>query len=383
MRIRSFHGVIIAISALIFICSACQDSAEDNLDGMLPAALAEAEKQDKADDAASTGTDPLIQWTAAPTDVVRLPAEFESPSKLLISWSTSSDKVAPFFASLIAVAVTEVDEVTVFVYPLSAATKLQAALSETGADLNKVKFVEAKTNSVWIRDFGPLVVKTKSAGARIIDLRYGSFERPDDETLPSRLAADWDMPVSRPKLNQEGGNFLTDGAGTCISTEAALSRNAGRSYTAKDLQSIYLANFGCPNTLILPQLKGEPTNHVDMYVTITGVKTAIVGQYSEADDAANAKITDQGAQILAQAGFKVIRIPMPSNTDGKFRSYTNGLALGRKVLVPVYKEDKRYEKEALKVFQTAYPDRTIFPVDSSEIIRLNGAIHCVTMTING
>ena len=51
------------------------------------------------------------------------------------------------------------------------------------------------------------------------------------------------------------------------------------------------------------------------------------------------------------------------------------------VLVPVYRDDTRYQEEALRIFQTAYPERSIVPIDATEVIRVGGAIHCVTQTI--
>ena len=72
---------------------------------------------------------------------------------------------------------------------------------------------------------------------------------------------------------------------------------------------------------------------------------------------------------------------MPMNTDGYYRSYTNALAINKTVLVPVYRDDMRYQDEALSIFQTAYPERNIVPIDATEVIRVGGAIHCVTQTV--
>ena len=91
----------------------------------------------------------------------------------------------------------------------------------------------------------------------------------------------------------------------------------------------------------------------------------------------------QSFPTAAKPGWiTALRIPMPSNAGHSvFRSYTNALAVNDRVLVPVYDEDSRFEATALDVFETAYPGRTIVPVDSDEIIYWSGAIHCVTMTV--
>jgi len=152
-------------------------------------------------------------------------------------------------------------------------------------------------------------------------------------------------------------------------------------HTADTLRTAYREYFGCSSTLFLPELDGEGTGHIDMYATITAPGEVIVGAYTSWDDPVNAQRLDVAAKQLEDAGFLVRRIPMPMNTDGNFRSYTNALAVNQSVLVPVYRDDTRYQDDALAVFQAAYPDRKIVPIDATEIIRWAGAIHCVTQTI--
>ena len=131
---------------------------------------------------------------------------------------------------------------------------------------------------------------------------------------------------------------------------------------------------------------GEGTGHVDMYVHIVGPARAIVGEYTEDQDAANKQATDTGAQMLEEAGYTVTRVPMPDNDNHyTFRSYTNALAVEDVVLVPVYDEDQTGEAEALEAFEEAYAadgrEWEMVPMDSDAVIRYAGAIHCITMTV--
>jgi agmatine deiminase len=160
-----------------------------------------------------------------------------------------------------------------------------------------------------------------------------------------------------------------------------LYENKSRGYTSQDIKSIFKKYLGCQTTVILPSLAGEGTGHVDMLATITGPGEVIVGQYPTNEDPTNAKRLDSAASMLKSAGFKVRRVTQPTNWDNNFRSYTNSLAVGNRVLLPVYSDDSRFDSQAISVFKQAYPGRTIIPIDSTKIITWSGAIHCVTMTL--
>jgi len=348
---------------------------------MLPAAVTANETlaRIKADGWDPRDDYPIFAFTGAPGDVEVLPAESEPAKALLVGWPGGASSLTSFFAQVIASAASEVSTVVVYVPSQSVMNGLASALQSAGATMSKIKWLKLTLDTIWMRDYGPLMVRaSNSSGYRVVDLRY-YYGRWNDDAAPTRLANAWQIPVSRPPIELEGGNFQSDGDGTCIATTQVLKQNTGT--TSSKVKSIFSQYLGCQDTVILPALDGEGTGHVDMYVTITGPKTAIVGQHSSLDDSTNAKITDQGAALLKAAGFTVYRVPMPTNYDGAYRSYTNSLAVGKRVLVPVYSDDKRDESQALSVFKKAYPGYTIVPIDSTKIIQWAGAIHCVTMTL--
>ena len=50
--------------------------------------------------------------------------------------------------------------------------KLYSVMTEAGIDIERVALVIVELDSVWMRDFGPLVVKDTDGAYRIMDLRY-------------------------------------------------------------------------------------------------------------------------------------------------------------------------------------------------------------------
>ncbi|MCX7957826.1 MAG: agmatine deiminase family protein, partial [Deltaproteobacteria bacterium] len=107
-----------------------------------------------------------------------------------------------------------------------------------------------------------------------------------------------------------------------------------------------------------------------------------------AQDCINYNILEENYSILLKTTtvdgkpLKIVRIPMPDNSDGVWRTYTNSLFVNNIALVPVYSQHKTYETEAIEAYKTALGNNwKIITIDSEEIIPDGGAIHCITMTV--
>ncbi|MBT8493116.1 MAG: agmatine deiminase family protein [Deltaproteobacteria bacterium] len=350
---------------------------------LLPATMTAGERVGKAD-----GFDPRDNYpeyygfTAPPSQEVVLPGEFEAAERMLIGWAPSAYQLSDFFAEMVASA-SEAIPVTVYVQTQAQADAVYSDLAYAGANLDAVNFAGANLDSIWIRDYGPMVVKNEFGPGKLsVDGRY-YWGRWQDDYFPTIYAEDYGTGLTRPPLEIEGGNLLADGTGKCVTTEFLLEQNGsafgyGQSQVAEILDDYY----GCDQTTFVPPLYGEGTGHVDILTHVTGPGQILVGQYSNGQDSINAQRLDTAAARLQAAGWQVTRLPMPSNSGRQvWRTYTNGLAVNGAVLVPVYDESSASESQALNIFASAYPGRTIIPVDSDEIIYWSGAIHCVTMTV--
>ncbi len=355
--------------------------------GGLPAYETEAERRAKADGVDDERDEATYGYTEAPGDVWYLPGEFESADSMLVGWAGRD----AWEGRLVAAALPYI-KVRV-VTPSQDLELVRGVLTDLGVDEDAIGRIDwiteqevggnAILDTVWMRDYGPLVPITNEYGHRLVDFRYYG-ERLLDDALPTRLGNYWGLPVSRPQMELEGGNIQANGSGTCVVSRraveqnlAAFGENFGEDYV-KDTLRDYLA---CQTTVIVPRLEREGTGHVDMYVHLTGTDTALVGEYTTDQDEANKAVTDEGAQILTDAGFTVTRVPMPTPDGTVFRSYTNALAINDAVLVPVYPSDTAGEETALDAFRAAYPNREIVTLDADQIIRAGGAIHCTTMSI--
>ena len=101
----------------------------------------------------------------------------------------------------------------------------------------------------------------------------------------------------------------------------------------EEATELYQERLGCDTTLWLDPLYGEGTGHVDMYFTFVDADNAIVGSFTQEEDATNAALLDQQAETLEAAGITVHRVPMlphdDVNWDGwdDFHTVINGITI--------------------------------------------------------
>jgi agmatine/peptidylarginine deiminase len=309
----------------------------------------------------------------AATERLRLPGEFEPVERLILVWD---DYFSDFLFDIVSAAWSQA-EITIVVDTERPSLELE----RMALDPRWVRVVRMPVGSIWIRDFGPLVVRGGAGERHLVRFDYvsGGQEKQVADRLSGELWNDW--PRHRIPIAFEGGNLQVDGTGRCITTAGYDDEELMSTIDVDALRVELRDKLGCDALYIVPPLMGEPTTHVDMFATITGPGEIIVGRYHPDRDPINAARLDLAAKILQEGGFLVHRIPMPANSDGFFRSYTNALAVNGVVLVPVYPEDTAGEAEALEVFGAAYPGRTVLPVDASTVIQLDGAIHCATLSV--
>lgn len=307
-----------------------------------------------------------------PANPPRLPGEFEPVQDVVVGWDPGLEG---FYIDVIASLSRRV-KVTLVADTRDDPDDIRRLLENAGVDLENVEFVSVPTDSIWVRDFGPRVVRTEH-GRVAVDFSYSG--RDSDDALSAHLAALWKLPLEQLPIEVEGGNLLSNGRGTCITSVGLFEQNPKLS--EHQVRAALAESLGCEHLLILPALDGEATGHVDMYASFTGPRDVLVGRYQPKDDPVNAELLDRAAAQLSRAGFRVRRLPMPPDDDQVFRTYVNATPVNDAVLVPVYMDTNKGEAEALAAWAAAYPGREIIPIASSELIELEGAVHCATLSI--
>lgn len=364
-------------------------------------------------------------FTPSPAGV-RFPAESESGGGLLLAWP------GPGCAhpEQTALALTAAGHIPVHVLATASLhPTVRDCLTRAGAteeQQRSIDLVDVEVDDVWVRDFGPDVVVGPAGERRFVDMVYfpmavrqcSTIEVDHSDRVPDDLARSWSVPVDRPAVVLSGGNLLTDGAGRCFRARDATNRQncfAGWCYTEAETDAVIGQSHGC-DVVTLESMQGKVIDHIDMWMAVLSPKTVLVGRYDVRDDALNAAILDRNARRLADLGYDVVRIPMPTpycqddgdtcvgtperirECDGTntrvWATYLNSIRLGDVMAVPVYRwvppsqawRHHGQEQEALATYQWAL-DREfgagavkVVPIPSDTLIPCQGALHCITKT---
>ena len=262
-------------------------------------------------------------------------------------------------------------------------------LRKAGLPANAVVYVMLPLTSMWIRDYGPLSVFDAQGDLHFVDSRYAAPDsnRRDDQ-VPSVLAQGLEVPLQKAPLILEGGDLITNGQGLVLASSRLVQKNREKyDYDRQEIAGILGEHLGCEKMIMLSPLAGEATGHVDMFVTFVDPQTVVVARYDPAVDEANARRLDQVASALGRLDHRgkplnVERVTLPARPDDLWRTYTNVVFVNGRLLVPVYPDaDPELNRQALATYRRLLPDWEIVGIDSSTLIRRNGALHCVTLKL--
>ena len=346
---------------------------------VLPAyqTASEVEEAGKADRLDLRGSyESVYGATTPPSAGVRAVAEWESADAVLIAWD---DQVGTFIVDMIAAIHTSA-VVYVVTPSLDYSQSLQSHFSQVGLDTSRIRYFEFPHESFWTRDFGPITVELADGRAGFVDMSY-YYNRRRDDAIPTLMGDYFNVPVYRPSLASEGGNFMANGEGFCAVTEWMREENGG--YSSSTLADEMKRFFGCEQTMVVERMHGEGTGHIDMFAKFTQPDTVLVGYYDPQVDPNNAGILDRNAQRFAESGFRVVRIPMPTPQGNVYGSFTNSIFVNNTVFMPTYDSASYLESAATQAYLDALPAGwQVVSIDASYVIEMGGAVHCTAMAFN-
>lgn len=315
----------------------------------------------------------------------RLAAEFEPQQALLISGGTLLNETPELLLEIMQRTSGRIGQIVMISNDEEYAL-VNLLIKDKNIDRDNLFFVGVPQDTMWVRDYGPVIVDCEGRGPVVMDASYDT-DRPNDDFVPEALAKLLDLPVDSVPLTIDGGNLLSNGSGLAIITTLIIDDNLALGYDESAVTDIIKQMYGFDQLVILEPLIGEGTGHVDMFATFISSDTVVVGAYDYKYDPVNAELLDRNAFILANTVFnnrrlKVVRIPMPSHEDGIWRTYTNVIYANGIVLVPVYSSfDALGSIQALNAFAKLLPRWEILGIDASRLIENEGALHCISMNL--
>ncbi|HOW52477.1 MAG TPA: agmatine deiminase family protein [bacterium] len=379
---------LMLIAVLVFACGLLAAAPKKPL----PAWETAAEK------AASKGTKvPFsLQLRVPPQDIPYGPPEYGAMAGVVIQIPTGWNQLNAYYGEMVKGIVAAKAKPYIIVANTSEKNSvLTDVLTPYGVAESDVEFYLYPYDANWTRDYGPWMVYTNGRTTRALVDHHYYDERKNDDAVPGKLGLAWDDEVFVSGFYTEGGNFMTDGLGTCWMSTGVYDKNSleDNETNRATVAQLFKQYLGCDRVFHPVSIPGEGTTHIDMYSKILDQDTIIVS-YSSAEWGAD---TDELAQLDTAAElygsidkpgggkYTIVRIPMTYGGSGSFwdpRTYfthTNSLIVNDHVLVPTY--GRGTDEEALQIYRDLMPGYTIIGIDSNEIIPQGGSIHCTTMQI--
>ena len=249
----------------------------------------------------------------------------------------------------------------------------QNAFQNAGVNMDNLTFVNAPTNSYWVRDYGPWYIFEDRQPA-IVDNIYNR-PRPNDDEIPGVFANYWGIPMYGMNLQHTGGNMMEDGRGHGVSDDLVLQENGNNEENVRNKMRDYL---GIDPYHITIDPQGDYIAHVDCWGKYLAPDKILIARLPQSNShyADYESVAEYFATTNCCWGYPyhVYRVDEPGGYT--LAPYTNSLILNKKVYVPMG-TNTTYNNNALAVYQEAMP--------GYEIIGVNGgypgwentdALHC-------
>jgi agmatine deiminase len=345
----------------------------------------------------------------------RMPAEWEPHAATWIAWPHNRDdwpgkfEPVPWVYAEIVRHLSRVEQVHIIVRSERMKRRVSDQLDCVGVDLEAVRFFEAPTDRVWLRDSGPtFVVKDESASDSgdpigLVGWKFNGWAKYDNHHRDSRLPRMFErwLELTRwvPRVEQggkrvrvvmEGGAIDVNGRGSLLTTEECLlgevqARNPG--LDREGVEKILADYLGVRHVIWLGQgIHGDDTHgHVDDLARFVAPATVVTVVEPRAEDPNHEPLSENLKRLQAaydQDGqpLRVVELPMPRPVvfDGQRlpASYANFYIANGLVLVPTFNDPA--DRIALDTLAVLFPDREVVGIHSVDLVLGLGTLHCLS-----
>jgi len=253
----------------------------------------------------------------------------------------------------------------------------QSSFQSAGVNMGNVTFVNAPTDSYWVRDYGPWYIFEDREPA-IVDNRYNR-PRPNDDNISGVFATFWNIPMYGMDLEHTGGNMMEDGRGHGVSDELVFQEN---NYNEENVRQKMRDYLGIDPYHVTIDPQGDYIAHVDCWGKYLAPDKILIARLPQGNShyADYESVAEYFATTNCCWGYpyKVYRVEEPGGNT--LAPYTNSLILNKTVYVPLG-TNTSYNEQALAVYQDAMPGYEIVGVynnDYSISWENTDALHCRT-----
>ena len=310
--------------------------------------------------------------TAPPTGEVRFPSEYEPMQAVMI--------VYPLGIPVELVREMAEDCKVITVVTTYEQSYAQSEFQAAGVNMDNVEFLNAPTNSYWIRDFGPWYIFNGKEAA-IVDNIYNR-PRPQDDDLPGHFAEYWDIEMFGMKVVHTGGNMMQDGRGNGVSDDIVITESVAEGISEEQVYQRMKDYLGIDPYHVTIDPQGDYIAHVDCWGKYLAPDKILLARVPQSNP--RYPYYEEVAEYFATTNccwgypYKVYRVDIPGGSV--ISPYTNSLILNKKVLVPMG-SNSTYNEGALNIYREAMPGYEVIGIENNSYWDgwLNtDALHCRT-----
>ena len=311
--------------------------------------------------------------TPPPTGEVRFPGEYEPMQAVMIVYPLGIP------VELVREMAEDCKVITIVesYYQSSAQSEFQSA----GVNMDNIEYLNAPTNSYWVRDFGPWYIFDGRKPA-IVDNVYNR-PRPYDDDIPGHFAEYWDIEMFGMKVVHTGGNMMQDGRGNGVSDDIVITESASQAGVSEEqVYERMKAYLGIDPYHVTIDPQGDYIAHVDCWGKYLAPDKILLARVPESNP--RYPYYEEVAEYFATTNccwgypYKVYRVDIPGGSV--LSPYTNSLILNKKVLVPMG-SNSTYNEGALNIYRQAMPGYEVIGITNNSYWDgwLNtDALHCRT-----
>jgi len=277
--------------------------------------------------------------------------------------------------------------------------RVRAILRKAGANLGAVNFFVVPTDRGWMRDSGPICVKSAGGEVAYNHFVFNGWAKYANHKKDAAVVAKANQKLKRRvflpmhkgrRVVLEGGSIDVNGRGTLLTTEECLQskvqeRNPG--FTKQDYEEVFRAQLGVTNVLWLGNgIAGDDTHgHVDDLSRFVNATTVVTIVEEDANDANYAPLQDNLARLKSMKdqdgkALRVETLPMPRPVwfDGQRlpASYANFYIANQLVIVPTFNDAN--DRAALNTLANLFPERQVVGIHCRDLVLGLGTLHCMT-----
>lgn len=334
-----------------------------------------------------------------------MPAEWQPHKATHLAWphnnqtwpGTRLKQIQQFYLTLIAL-ILRYEELFLLIPGKIVQQRIDRYLAQKSSSKHDITYIIEPYNDVWIRDYGPMYVKTGQQNLAVIDWEYNAWGDKyslyeADNKIAKKMGQLLGLKTYQPRLVLEGGAVEINGCGSLLTTRSVLfDSDRNTNVTVAEWEHAFSKYLGIDNIFWLDGggIRGDDTGgHIDNIARFVSSNRIVITRAAKSERRRYSTLEKNYSQLRQhQSSFDIIALPLPEvyseepTVDGNNHlpaSYANFYILNGAVIVPVFNEPE--DEEALAIVESAFPERSIQPLYSRDLIWGQGGIHCITQQV--